>query len=143
MVAPVRVVVVFAISVTDEEKSLTVDFCHLTTDPVFPDSVKSFGELPLQMVWLDETVPPTDVAFTVIVAMDELACGQTPLCTTALKYVITVSGPIDAPVRVVVVFAISVTLAEKSLTVDFCHLITDPVFPLNIKSFGLLPLQIV
>jgi hypothetical protein len=85
MAAPVNVVVVFARSVTEAEKSLTVDFCHLTTDPDCPLSVRSFGVLPLQIVWLDETAPPTAAGSTEIVPMEELACGQTPLCTTARK----------------------------------------------------------
>src|SRR5947207_2233909 len=83
------------------------------------------------------------VARTVTVASPELAAAHTPLCTTALKYVVVVNAPIAAPVNVAEVLAISVTADKKSLTVDFCHFVTLPVLPDNVKSAGVLPLQIV
>ena len=41
------------------------------------------GELPLQIVWSDDAVPPTLVGLTVTVTTVEFAEGQTPLVTTA------------------------------------------------------------
>ena len=41
------------------------------------------GELPLQMVWFDDAVPPTLVALIVTLTAVEFAEAQTPLVTTA------------------------------------------------------------
>ena len=43
------VVAVFAISVGVKKVELG-DFCHFTTDPVFPDKDKAFGVIPEQIV---------------------------------------------------------------------------------------------
>ena len=69
MAAPDSVVVVLEISVTLEEKSATVDFCHFVTLPVSPLRLRPAGVLPLHMVCEDDTVPPTEVALTVKVAL--------------------------------------------------------------------------
>ena len=44
-------------------------------------------------------------------------------------------------VKVCVVFAMSVTLLEKSETVEDCHLIILPTFPPNIKEIEFVPEQ--
>ena len=41
------------------------------------------GELPWQIVWFAEAVPPTEVGLTVTVTVVEFAEGQVPLVTTA------------------------------------------------------------
>jgi len=64
IVAPESVVLVTAISIGDVNAASEA-FCHFTTDPVFPESVKLAGEVPVQMVWFAEAVPPTDVGSTV------------------------------------------------------------------------------
>ena len=84
IVAPLKVVEATAIFM-GEVKARVVDFSHLTTLPTIPVRVKSAGALPLQMVWLAATVPPTDVRSTEMVTTVELTVGHTPLCTTALK----------------------------------------------------------
>ena len=55
------------------------ELCHLTTVPVFPDSVSRPLVLPEQMVVPPETVPPTEAGSTVTVAAAEFAGEQTPL----------------------------------------------------------------
>ena len=55
------------------------------TLPVFPVKIRFAGVLPEQIVWFAETVPPTDVGSTVIIADAEFALVQTPLVITALK----------------------------------------------------------
>jgi hypothetical protein len=64
-----------------------------------------------------------------------------PLFTTALKYVLAVSEPIVAPVRVVVVPDIVVG-ELKARSDDFSHLTTEPVCPLRLISEGVDPVQI-
>ena len=83
--------------------------------------------------------------FTVIVANPEVTSAHTPLFTKALKKVVCVKIPIAGLVNVVVVFEISVVADQfgKVLEVDFCHLVTFPTLPDNVKSAGVLPLQIV
>ena len=77
MVVPANVVTGFVISVTDEEKSANVDFCHLTTFPVLPSNTRSAGVLPLQkVVWLEETVPPTDAGSSEIVTFVEREAAE-------------------------------------------------------------------
>ena len=66
-------------------KAMSDDFSQRTTLPVLPTRVRLFGVLPLQMVWLAETVPPMEAVLTVIVTIVELTVVHTPLCTTALK----------------------------------------------------------
>ena len=56
--------------------------CHWMI-PVNPLKVIFDGELPRQMVWSAEGVPPTLVALTVTRIGVEVADGQTPLVTTA------------------------------------------------------------
>ncbi len=72
----------FAIVVPAVAK-LSVEDSQRITFPVFPLNVK----VPLfeiaQTVALPETLPPTDVGFTVIVATEEFAVAQLPLWTTA------------------------------------------------------------
>jgi hypothetical protein len=65
------------------------ELCHLTTVPVFPDSVNKPLVLPEHtLVAAPVTVPPTEVGSTVTVVVDELAEAQVPLCTTALNWVV-------------------------------------------------------
>ena len=45
-----KVVLAIAISVTEDEKSDTVDFCHFTTLPTLPAKVSAAGVLPVQIV---------------------------------------------------------------------------------------------
>ena len=59
------------------------------------------GELPLQIVWFDDAVPPTLVALTVTVTTVELADGQAPLVITARYKRVAVRVPIWALVNVV------------------------------------------
>ena len=54
----------------------------------------------------------------------------------------TVNAPIETPVKVVDVFAIS-TAPVNNEFVAFCHFVTVPIFPDNVKSAGVLPEQIV
>ncbi len=64
---PVNVVVVFIISVVPMGvNELLVELCHFVTLPVLPDKVKSEGVDPEQIVWSEETVPPTLVGSTTI-----------------------------------------------------------------------------
>jgi hypothetical protein len=57
--------------------------CHCTV-PVLPDRVKIVLFVPEQTVAAPLTVPATDVAFTVMVALVLVAALHTPLVTTAL-----------------------------------------------------------
>ena len=86
----VYVVAVLAISL---QVLPSVELCHLVTVPVWPARVNTPLVLPLQTVVPPVTVPPTEVGSTVTVVEIELATRQLPLCTTALNWVVCVSGP--------------------------------------------------
>ena len=75
---------VTAVSVTPVLKFELVDICHFVTVPVFPDKVKVVEFVPVHTVAPPDTVPPTDVGDTVIVADAEFADEQGLLVTTAL-----------------------------------------------------------
>src|SRR6185436_4187583 len=139
--APVSVVVVLAMSVGNVNAA-SLDFCHFTTLPVCTLNVRSAGLLPLQMVCAEATAPPTLTGSTVILTDAEFAAAHTPLCTTARNHVSETCAPIDAPVSVVVVLAMSVGNVNAA-SLDFCHFTTLPVCTLNVRSAGLLPLQMV
>ena len=66
----------------------SVELSHLITLPVCPLSVSVPLLEPEQTVALEETEPPTETGLTVIVAAEELADEQTPLCTTAMYKVV-------------------------------------------------------
>ena len=76
----VKVLVVFAISVQPPPLS----YCHFVTVPVFPDKVRIVELVPEHTVALPAMVPPTDIGFTVTVAVAEFTAEQTPLVITAL-----------------------------------------------------------
>src|SRR5262245_39792397 len=104
--------------------------CHFTITPTWSNRLIVVA-VPGQM--LDaaaSAVPPTLTGFTVIFAAFELVLVQPPLCTTARNHVSAVSGPIVAPLRVVLLFAILIG-AVKSASLDFCHLRTVPTSPSN------------
>ena len=67
-----------------------VDDSHRITFPVCPERASVPPFEPEHTVASDATDPPTETAFTVIVAAEEFAFGQTPLCTTALYEVVCV-----------------------------------------------------
>ena len=71
-------------SLTETVKFRSEADCHFTTVPTFPAKVKSAGAVPWQMVWLAETVPPTDVGLTVMVTDALLEELHTPFLTTTL-----------------------------------------------------------
>ncbi len=52
---------------------------HLITEPVWPVKASVPLLVPEQTDALDATVPPTDAAFTVIIATAEFAVTQDPL----------------------------------------------------------------
>ena len=66
--------------------------------------------------------PPTEAGVTVTVASVELAGVQIPLVTTALYFVVNIRL---VAVYVAVVFAMSVEVSQ--LSVEYCHLVMDPV----------------
>jgi hypothetical protein len=76
-----------------------------------------------------------------MVAYPEFSSRQTPLCTTALKYSVAVSGPISAAVSVAVVLTIVVG-EEKPLSADLSHLNTEPVLLPSERAAGVVPEQI-
>ena len=116
----VYVAEVFAISV--HELNGTIELCHLTTDPVWPERERSPLGLPEQMVVPPVRVPPTEIGSTVTVVSEEFAAEQTPFWTTALNLFVCVR---ISEVYVAEVFAISVQ--ELNGTMELCHLTTDPV----------------
>ena len=67
----VKLIVVFDISVTADEKSLEVEDCHFVTAPVFPFNVKAFVP-PEQIAPAPEMVPATEVGL-IVVAEEETA----------------------------------------------------------------------
>ena len=77
-----RVDVVFAIVVIPDEKSLTGDDSHLVIDPVLPLKVNEEEFVPVQTEVLPETVPPTEIGFTVIVTENDDVDEQDPFVTT-------------------------------------------------------------
>ena len=81
---------VFAISV--QVSNGETELCHLTTGPVWPERVKRPLVLPEQIVVPPVTVPPTELVPTVTVVSVEFSAAQTPLWTTALNLVVSVSG---------------------------------------------------
>jgi hypothetical protein len=78
---------------------------------------------------------PPAIWVTVMVALEELAEAQTPLCTTARNNVVCVRFVYDC---VVVEFAIVVQVVPP--LIDCSHLITLPVLPLNVTD-PLLPVE--
>src|SRR5258706_16065967 len=69
---------------------LSGEACHWKPLPVCPET-----ETVVTLPWNTadgeaDTVPATGGALTVTVAAPEMACGQTPLCTTARKLVVAV-----------------------------------------------------
>ena len=68
------------------------ELCHLTTDPVWPESVKRPLVLPEQIFVPPVTVPPTEIGSTVTVVSVEFSAPQTPLWTVALNLVVWTSG---------------------------------------------------
>ena len=115
-----------------------VEYSHLITLPVLPVKLSVPLLVPEQTVALEFTVPPTETGFTVIVTELEFADVQTPLCTTALYWVVRV---ILEYVCEVVVLAIVVQV-EPPL-VEYSHLITLPVLPVKLSVPLLVPEQTV
>ena len=75
---------VLEISVTAEEKSLTVEDCHLVTAPILPFKVSEVLLVPEQTEVAPEIEPATDVGLTVIVTDGDVAEPQLPFVTKAL-----------------------------------------------------------
>ena len=69
------------------------ELCHLTTVPVYPDSVSSPLLLPRQIAAPPDTLPPTEVGSTDTDVATEKAVEQLPLCTTARNWVVCVNAP--------------------------------------------------
>ena len=90
MVAPLKVVDVPLI-VIGEANPMVVDFSHLTTLPTLPLKLRSAGEVPVQMVWSEETAPPTDVASTVM-DVELLLVQLKPFCAVTIYCVLTVGA---------------------------------------------------
>jgi hypothetical protein len=55
------------------------ELCHLITEPVWPDKVRTPLVLPVQVVAPPATVPPTVTGLIVTVVEAELATEQVPL----------------------------------------------------------------
>ena len=87
IVAPDKVFDVTAMSVGIVNPA-SVDFCHFTTLPVLPLRVRSAGEVPEQIVWLEDTVPPTEVGSTVMVTVLDVA--GLPVAQVAFEVMCTV-----------------------------------------------------
>ncbi len=83
-----------------------------------------------------------DEGVTLMTSDAENAEAHPGLCTTALKCVVLVRLPIAALVNVLLVFKISVG-TSKSEVEAFCHFKIFPVLPLNVRSAGVLPAQMV
>ena len=125
-----------------DQVELSGEDCHLVMLPVCPLRSMEAVE-PLQTaLGVGVAVPPTEAGDTVILTEAELAALHGLLCTTARNQVSAVNAPIVAPLKVVLVPAISVG-DVKAASLDFCHLVTLPVFPLRVRSDGWLPVQIV
>ena len=118
---------------------LLEDDCHWIV-PTFPESVNAFGVKPEQIAWFELAVPGTVVGLTVIVTTFEITEGQTPLLTTAWKYLVEDEIAIWATVKVALVAP--VMLAQGPVDdAELCHWI-DPVFPANVNTAGGVPWQI-
>ena len=116
------------------------ELCHLVTVPTLPVKVRSPLVLPEHtLVAAPVTVPPTEVGSTVTVVVDELAVEQLPLCTTALNWVVWVKAP-DVKVAVL---ALPKSVQVLNGETELSHLTTAPIFPANVKTPLVLPLQIV
>ena len=83
-VVAVRLVYVWVVEVfvISDQVLPSNDDCHLDTAPVKPATVMLPELLPEQTVAFEDVVPPTAAGAIVILATEELAEGQTPLCTT-------------------------------------------------------------
>ena len=68
----------------------SAEYSQFKIFPAYPLNVNAPLLLPLQRAVLPETDPPTVAGSTVIVAVDEFACEQVPLCTTAQYKVVAV-----------------------------------------------------
>ena len=85
----VNVSVVLAISETADEKSSTVEDCHLVMTPVYPVRVNVVLLMPVQAAVTASSVPPSEAGSTGMVVAPELATLHSPLWTTARKLVVT------------------------------------------------------
>ena len=131
----VSVVVVFAMSVADVK--LSVDDCHLTTEPVCPLNVKVVELAPAQTVAVPAIDPPIVTGLTVMVAEVLFAVAQLPLCTIARYCVVAVR--LVAVKLVVILFTTTPSVAK--LFVEYSQYNTVPVCPLKVSSVLLVPVQ--
>jgi hypothetical protein len=76
-VPEVYVVAVFAMSF--QTLNGETELCHLITEPVWPDKVRTPLVLPVQTAEPPATEPPTVIGLTVTVVEAELATAQVPL----------------------------------------------------------------
>ena len=105
MLVKLKVVVVFDTAVHVE---LPVGkYSHLTTEPVWPDTLTLPEFVPLHTVWAVEAVPPTEVASTVIFIVwpegVELQFGVRPVVVISVKVTAVVPAVVNAGVDVVTV----------------------------------------
>ena len=102
--------------------------------------VKAAGLYGLMPVWVAAMVPPLVglQGLNVMAAMELYSDPQTPLMTTARYQVLTIRF---VAVNVAVVLAMSVTEDAKSDTVEDCHLVMPPVYPVRLNVVLLVPVQ--
>ena len=67
------------LTISVEVVQLSVDLCHLTMEPVWPERVSIALLDPEQTVVEPEMVPPTEIGSTMRVASAELMTEQMPL----------------------------------------------------------------
>ena len=115
----------------------SADCCHCMV-PVYPLTVMVVLLAEQIVAAVAVAVPPTEVGLTVIVASPELTAEQGLLCTTARYFVVAVRF---VAVSVEVVLAISAD--EDQLSVEYCHLVTLPVFPDNVRVVLFVPVHTV
>ena len=89
--------------VTGLVKARSLDFSHLITDPVLPLNVRSAGEVPEQIVWAEDTVPPTLVGLTLNVTFCVKDLLQLGVVLVVVMLVICKVCPLLADVNAVVV----------------------------------------
>jgi hypothetical protein len=118
----VAVYVVVAFAIEGQVEPPSVEYSHLTTEPVCPLRVRTVLLVPVHTFTPPVTDPPTVAGSTVTVASAELAEEHTPLVITARYFVVAVKS---VAVRVVVVFAMSTGVTQ--LSVDDCHFVMVPV----------------
>jgi len=114
----------------------SVEYSHLRTDPVYPESVSRVLLVAEHTFVPPPTAPATVGGSTVIVDGVDLVEEQAPLWTSTRYCVVTARLT-----AVYVVVVMEIILKDAQLLVEYSHLTTEPVCPDKVSKVLLVPLH--